>query len=121
METICFEKGISELGCGLITGGLYFMYFLLFVAAMAVIVLPLMNALKAPKELVKSGAAFGLLIVIFLISFAISGDEVTLKTAAIGTTQASSKMIGAGLIMLYVVFFSALIGLVYSFFHKAIR
>lgn len=97
------------------------MYVLIFAAVASIVILPLMNALKAPKELVKSGAAFAVLIVVFLIAYSISGDEVTLKTASLGTTAASSKMIGAGLIMLYVVLSTAMIGLVYSFFHKAIR
>jgi len=121
MESICYEKGIGEFGCSLISGGLYFMYVLVLAAVASIVILPLVNALKAPKELVKSGAAFVGLLVVFLIAYGISGDEVTLKTASLGTTAASSKMIGAGLIMLYVVLSSALIGLVYSFFHKVIR
>jgi hypothetical protein len=119
MEQACLDNGISEFGCSLITWGLYVGYLLMIVAIAAVVVLPLMNALKSPKELLKSGLAIAALVVVFLISYALSGDELTLKTAAMGTTAGSSKMIGAGLIMFYVAFFISVIGLIYSFFHKA--
>lgn len=119
MDQACIEFGISDFGCNLITWGLYVGYVLMIVAILAVVVLPLMNAIKAPKELLKSAAAIAALVVVFLISYALSGDEITLKTAAMGTTPAASKMIGAGLIMFYVAFFISVIGLIYSFFHKA--
>lgn len=121
MEPACVDFGISEFGCSLISWGLYFGYVLMIVAILAVVALPLMNALKAPKELFKSAASIVGLVVIFLISYSISGDEITLKTAALGTTPGSSKMIGAGLIMFYVALFISIIGLIYSFFHKATR
>lgn len=121
MDQACIDFGISDFGCSLISGGLYFGYFLFFVALAALIVLPLINALKAPKELVRSGAGILLLVVIFAVSYGVSGDEVTIKAAALGTTAQSSKMIGAGLIMLYIVFVAAVAGLIYSFFHKAIK
>jgi len=121
MEQACIDNGISEFGCNLISVGLYVGYVIFFVAVITVVVLPLINALKAPKELLMSGAAIGGLVLIFLIGYGMSSDEVTMKAAAMGTTPFSSKMIGAGLIMLYVVFFIALIGLIYSFFHKAIK
>lgn len=121
MDQACNEFGVSELGCSMISGGLYFGYFLLFAAIASVVILPLMTALKSPKELLKSAAAIGGLVVIFLISYGISGDELTLKTASMGTTAGSSKMIGAGLIMFYASLFVAIVGLIYSFFHKATR
>jgi hypothetical protein len=121
MDQACIDFGISESGCSLISAGLYFGYFLFFIALIAVVVLPVINALKAPKELLKSGAALLALVVIFVLSYALSGDEVTVKTASLGTTAESSRLIGAGLIMLYFVFFISMIGLVYSFFHKAIK
>jgi hypothetical protein len=121
MEQKCLDNGISEFGCSLISGGLYFSYVLFFVAVAALIILPTMNALKAPKELMKSGLAIGGLVILFVIGYALSGDEVTLKAAAMGTTAESSKMIGAGLIMLYFIFFAAVGGLVYSFISKAMK
>lgn len=121
MEQACLDEGISEFGCSLISGGLYFGYILFFAALVSMIILPLINALKSPKDLLKSGAVLGAMVIIFLVSYSLSGDEVTLKTAAMGTTPGSSKMIGAGLIMLYVTFFVAIGGLIYSFVNKAIK
>lgn len=121
MDQACIDFGISDAGCTLISVGMYFGYFLFFVALAALVVLPAMNALKAPKELAKSAAGIGGLIVLFVIAYVVSGDEVTLKTASYGTTPESSKMIGAGIIMFYFVFLIAIAGLIYSFFHKAIK
>ena len=121
MEQKCIDNGISELGCSLISGGLYFSYVLFFVAVAALVILPSMNVLKAPKELLKSGAALGGLVILFIISYSMSGNEVTLKAAAMGTTPDSSKMIGAGLIMLYFIFFVAVGGLIYSFISKSMK
>lgn len=121
MEQKCIDNGISELGCSMISGGLYFSYVLFFVAVAALIILPTMNVLKAPKELVKSGLALGGLVILFIISYVLSGDELTLKTQALGHTHESSKMIGAGLIMLYFIFFVAVGGLIYSFINKAMK
>jgi len=121
MDQACIDFGVTDTGCTLISVGLYFGYFLFFVALAALVVLPTMNALKAPKELAKSAAGLGGLLVLFAVSYALSGDEVTLKTASLGTTPESSKLIGAGLIMFYVVFMIAIVGLLYSFFHKAIK
>jgi len=121
METICVDNGISDFGCSLITGGMYFAYFLFIVALVASVGLPLISALKAPKDLVKSGLAVVALVVVFGVAYALSDDEVTLVTASYGVTPSSSKFIGAGLIMLYIVFFTAVAGLVYSFIAKAIK
>lgn len=121
MEQKCLDNGITEFGCSLISGGLYFGYFLFFVAVAALVILTLMNALKSPKDLLKSGAAVGGLVLLFVIGYMWSGDEVTLRAAAMGTTPASSKMIGAGLFSLYVIFFASLGALAYSFINKSMK
>ena len=121
MDPACVEFGVSEFGCTCITWGLYLGYFLAIVAVIALIALPTMNALKAPKELLKSGAGIALLLIVFLISYALSGDEVTLKAASYGVDASSSKLIGAGLIMFYIVFVASMIGLFYSFINKALK
>ncbi|HCM76875.1 MAG TPA: hypothetical protein DIS90_10865 [Cytophagales bacterium] len=101
--------------------GLYVGYGLLLVALAAAVILPLINALKAPKELLKSGMGLGALVVVFLISFGLSGSEVTAKYTAQGVGESSSKMIGAGLTMFYIVFFIALLGIVFSEINKALK
>jgi hypothetical protein len=101
--------------------GLYIGYGLLIVGMAAAVILPLMNALKSPKELAKSGMALGAMVIIFVISFGLSGSEVTPKYIAQGVGESSSKLIGAGLTMFYVVFFAAVIGIVYSEISKALK
>ncbi|HNP97033.1 MAG TPA: hypothetical protein PKJ63_15445 [Cyclobacteriaceae bacterium] len=101
--------------------GLYASYVLLLVAVGAAVVLPLVSALKSPKDLMKSLMGVGGLLVIFLISYALSGSEVTAKYVAQGVGEGSSKLIGAGLTMFYIVFIIALLGIVYSEINKALK
>ena len=101
--------------------GLYVGYTLFTVALLAAVILPLINALKSPKDLAKSGMGLGALVIVFLISFGIAGSEVTAKYTAQGIGESSSKMIGAGLTMFYIVFIAALIGIVYSEISKALK
>jgi len=101
--------------------GLYVGYGLFGVALAAAIILPLINALKSPKDLAKSGMGVGALLVVFLISFGIAGSEVTAKYTAQGIGESSSKLIGAGLTMFYIVFGVALIGIVFSEISKALK
>lgn len=101
--------------------GLYVGYGLLLIAVGAALVLPLMNALKSPKDLMKSLMGLGALLVVFLVSYGLSGSEVTAKYIAQGVGEGSSKLIGAGLTMFYIVFIVALIGIVYSEINKALK
>jgi hypothetical protein len=101
--------------------GIYAMYVFLGIALVAAVVLPLISAIKSPAGLLKSLAGVGALVVLFLISFALSGSEVTTKAKAAGITEASSKMIGAGLTLFYIVFIGTVIGVVYSEINKALK
>lgn len=101
--------------------GLYISYALILIALAAAVVLPLINALKSPKDLLKSLMGIGALVVIFLISFGLSGSEVTAKYIAQGVGEGSSKLIGAGLTMFYIVFFVAILGIVFSEINKALK
>jgi hypothetical protein len=85
-------------------------------------VLPLMNALKSPANLAKSGMAIGGLLVLFIVAYLISGGELTPQYQALGVeTEFSSRLIGAGLTMFYFVFFIAIIGMIYSEISKALK
>lgn len=121
MEQMCVDNGISDLGCNLISWGLYFSYFLFAIALIAGIVLPLIKSIQSPKELLKSAAGVVVLVVVFLVAYSISGDEVTINTASYGVTPGSSKLIGGGLITLYIIFLVATAGLVYSMVNSALK
>lgn len=121
MEDVCVNNGISDLNCSLISGGLYLAYIIFGIAVISVIVLPLMKSLQAPKELIRSGTGILGLIVIFLIAYSLSGDEVSMASASYGITPMKSKLIGAGLITMYITAFIAVAGLVYSSINRAIK
>ncbi len=101
--------------------GLYIAYVLFFVALGSAIVLPLINAIKNPAGLLKSLLGVGALVVLFVVSYALSGDEVSAKAASLGVDAGGSKLIGAGLILFYVVFVISALGVVYSEINKALK
>jgi hypothetical protein len=105
----------------LIDIGIYISYVLLFLAVVAMVVLPLMNAIKAPGDMAKSGMGVGALLVLFIIAYLISGSEVTMAQQAAGVTESGSKLIGAGLTMFYFVFVIAIVSMIYSEISKALK
>ena len=80
-----------------------------------------MNALKDTRLLIRSAIGAVILGVLFLVSYAISGSELSSSAIANGVTENSSKLIGGGLTMFYIALFIALIGLVYSEINKALK
>ena len=101
--------------------GLYLFYALLFIAVGAAIIFPLLYVIKEPKALGKSAIGIGVLVVLFVIAYAMSGAEVNVKAAAAGITESASKLIGAGLIMFYITLVLAILALIYSEISKALR
>lgn len=105
----------------LIDIGIYLSYALLAVAVVAMIVLPLMQAVKSPGDMAKSGMGVGALVVLFIIAYLISGSDVTVGQQAAGVTESGSKLIGAGLTMFYFVFVIAIVAMIYSEVSKALK
>lgn len=101
--------------------GLYITYALFGLAVVAAILLPLASAIKSPSGLLKSLAGVGGLVAVFLIAFVMSGSEVSQRAAANGINETSSKLIGAGLTMFYIVFVLAAVGVIYSEINKALK
>ncbi|NJN42581.1 MAG: hypothetical protein HC811_10495 [Flammeovirgaceae bacterium] len=101
--------------------GLYIAYAMFSAALLGAIVWPLINSLKQPKTLVKSGLGVAVLVVLFLISYALSGSEVTAKYAAQGINETSSQIVGAGLTLFYLIFALAILGIIYSEINKALK
>ncbi|NMJ88001.1 MAG: hypothetical protein EX285_09245 [Thaumarchaeota archaeon] len=100
---------------------LYVSYLLVFLAALGAIVLPLVNALGNPKTLVKSVSGIVALGVIFLIAWAISGNEVTPLYTKFGITSASSQVIGGVLITTYILLGISIVSILYSELSKLFR
>ena len=100
---------------------LYISYTLTILAGLAAIVFPIINSVSDPKSMVKAGAGFGGLVVIFLVSWAISGSEVTATYMEKGVDEGLSQFVGGMLTMMYVLIIGALIGIVYTEVSKAVK
>jgi len=105
----------------LIDIGIYACYILLFIAVITAVVFPLLQITQNPKALVKSGAGVAGLVVLFFISYALSGSEVTAKYTTMGVAEGGSKLIGAGLILFYIILIATVIIMVFSEINKAIK
>jgi len=91
------------------------------VAALASILMPIINSLSHPKTLVKSAIGIAALVVIFIICWAIAGDEVSKRFVEEGLTSTTSKFSGGLLMTMYTLFVVAIIGIVFSEINKALK
>ena len=101
--------------------GLYVGYGLFAIAALAAIILPLINSLRSPSVLIKSGISLAVLLVLFLIAYGVSGSEVTPAYISAGVDEGSSKLIGAGLTTFYFLFIGAAVGIIVTEINKAFK
>ncbi len=97
---------------------LYVSYLLVILAALGAIVLPLINSLGNPKSLVKSLIGVAALGVLFLVSWGVSGDEVTAVYTKFDITSTSSRVIGGVLITTYLLMGVAVLSIIYSEIRK---
>lgn len=104
-----------------VDAGLYASYILLAVAIGAAIILPLLNTLKSPGEIKKALFAIAGMVILFVVSYLLAGSDVTTYQAAKGVTETTSKLVGAGLIMFYLISMVAFISLIYSEINKALN
>ena len=101
--------------------GLYISFILLAVATASAVLMPLLNAIKHPAGLVKSLIGVGGLVVLFIVAYSVSGSELSAKAVALGVDESGSKLIGAGLILFYLVFVISIVGVIYSEVNKALK
>jgi len=101
--------------------GFYVFYALLFIAVAATIIFPIIHMVKEPSTLLQSAIGLGVLLVLFGVSYGLSGSEVNIKAAAVGITETTSKLIGAGLIMFYITLVLSILALIYSEISNAIK
>ena len=100
------------------TIGIPLSYILVGICVLAAIVLPLIQAIKNPKSLVKMGIVLGTLILVFGVTYALAGDSTYGNKEA---TAGTSKLVGAGLLTFYVLLIGALLSIVYTEVTKAIK
>jgi hypothetical protein len=101
--------------------GLYVSYGLLLIAAIAAIILPLINSFSNPKSLVKSGIGIAVIVVLFVIGYIIADSGVTTKYTTLGVGEGESKFVGGALLTMYMLFIIAIIGIVITELNKAIK
>ena len=102
--------------------GLYAFYVLLLVGVAAVAFWPLVHAAQDPKSVGKSALGIGVLVLIFVVAYLMSGGEVTAKYQTLGvSTEFSSKMIGAGMMMFYIVLIGSIVAIVFAEISKSLK
>lgn len=87
-------------------------YALLGLAALAAIVLPLINAIGNPKTIVMGAIGVVLIMVVYGIAFMMSGSEVTPIYAKFGIDAGLSQFVGASIITVYILVVVSIVGIV---------
>ncbi len=95
--------------------GLIAAYVLIVLCALAAILIPLIQSFSDPKTLVKSAIGLGAVVVVFLIGFALADSNTE------GTTETTSKMVGAGIISMYIFILLALAGILFTEISKIFK
>jgi len=98
----------------LVGPGLVVCYIFFGLALAASIGMPIVQAIKNPQGLIKAVVGIVGLGILFGISYVLSGSEVTARAASLGIDAGSSRMIGAGMILFYIVLLSAAVLAIYS-------
>ena len=101
--------------------GLYISYALFAVGVLLAVVMPLIKSLDEPKKLVKAGIGVAGLLVVFLISWAIAGNEVSTMYTTKGVGVGLSKLVGGVLTMMYLLMGIAIVAIVYTEITKAVK
>lgn len=101
--------------------GLIIAYILVVVAALSAIVLPLINALKNPRLLAFTLGGVGIILVLFLIGYAMAGNEVTAIYIKHDVNSTISRIIGGALISMYIIGVLAVVGIVFTEVNKMFK
>lgn len=100
---------------------LYFGYGMVIVAAVLAVGFPLWIASKNPKSLVGTGVGLGSILVLFLVAWLLSSNEVYSSYAEFGVDASLSKFIGGMLNLVYILAGLAVVGIVYSEVSKGLK
>ena len=96
-------------------------YGLLGLAALAAIVMPLINSIGNPKSLLKGLVGIVFILILWGIAYAISGSEVTATYAKFGIDSGMSKFVGASLITMYLLVVISLVGIFFTEISKIFK
>lgn len=94
--------------------GLYLFYILLVIAVACATVFPLIYMVKNFQEAKKTLIGVVVLLGIFLLSYAIASGDVLPSWERFNISSGQSKLIGGGLISLYIMIGLSIVALVYN-------
>ncbi|MFY0600469.1 MAG: hypothetical protein JXR03_12430 [Cyclobacteriaceae bacterium] len=95
--------------------GLYAGYVLVFACILLTLVFYIVQLLGDKRLLLRALAGFGVVLVVFFVGYAMSSGES--DTA----TEGTAKVVGAGIISMYIFLAFAIIGIVYTEISKMIK
>ncbi len=111
--------------------GLYGAFVLIGIAALAAIVMNLINSLGNPKTLLKSAIGIGVLLIIFFIGYSMAPAEFGASTAKAleaskfdptsDSARSTYKLVGGAMTTTLVLVVIAVVGLVYSSIARIVR
>jgi len=120
--------GISALlGVMFYAGGIesemliYWCYILFGIGAISAIVFPIINMAKNPMGAKSALIGVGALLLVFVISYALAGDEMTEKYAKFISGPEASKRVSMGLIAFYILAIGAILATIVSGFSKMFK
>ncbi|MBL4709469.1 MAG: hypothetical protein JKY48_13620 [Flavobacteriales bacterium] len=96
-------------------------YVLLGLATAVAVVFPILAMTKNPKAAKSALIGVGALAVVFIISYALAGDEMTPKYEKFISGPGESKLVSMGLIAFYILAIGAVIATVSSGFMKLFK
>lgn len=100
---------------------IYWCYVLMGLATAAAIIFPILGMVKDPKAAKGALLGVGALVLVFVISYALAGDEMTPKYAKFISSSAESKLVSTGLITFYILALLAIVATVSSGFIKLFK
>lgn len=89
-------------------------YALLGLAALAAIILPLINAIGNPRSLITGAIGLVVILIVFGIGYSVAGSEVTATYSKFGIDAGMSKYIGGIISTTYMLLVIAIIGIVFT-------
>jgi hypothetical protein len=98
----------------LVSPGLIVCYIAFGIALVASIGMPILNAIRNPEGLMKALIGVVGLVLLFGVSYMLSGSEVSAKAISNGIDAGGSRMIGAGMIMFYIILTTSAVLAIYS-------
>lgn len=93
---------------------LYLGYLMVIVAAISAVLFSLLNLVTNPKSMVRAGMSVAAIVVLFIIAYSISGNEVTTEYAKFNIDPDTSKIVGGSLIMAYLLLGVTVLSLFYT-------